>query len=126
MTTTNVVRAGLGTPHKVMIAGFATIAVLVWVVVQAFLYRAVDPIALVIGGVALMAAGLVATGWRWAVVTATVLAALLFLFDVPVLLGRLAEPGALGWFAVSLLALVSYLAILGAGALAIARGRRSA
>lgn len=54
------------------------------------------------------------------------LAALLFLFDVPVLVERLSEPSAHAWFAVSLLGLGCYVAILGAGALAIGRGRRSA
>lgn len=126
MTTTDTRGARLATPQKVMIGGFVAVAFLVWVVVQLFLYGGVDPVAIVIGALALTAAGLVATGRRWGLITATVLAALLFLFDLPKLIGQLGGAGSTGWFVVSLLGLACYLTILGAAAVALSRTRRRA
>lgn len=111
----DVKRPALTGSRKVMIGGFAVIAALTLVVVQAVLYRGIDPVAIVIGVVALAAAGMVATGARWAVVVATVLAALLLLFDGPIFVQRFGHPDELGLFLVSLTGLACYVAIVVAG-----------
>ena len=122
---TDVVKTGRTTAEKVMMGAFAVLALLVWVGVQAFLYRGVDPVAMFIGVVAVAGVALVATGRRWALVTATVLAALLFLLDFPKFLGQFATPSEVGWFVVSVVGLSCYLTILGAGARALTLGRRA-
>lgn len=123
--TTNEVRAERSTEQSVMIAGFTFLALLVWVGVQVFLYGQFDPTAVAIGVVALVGAGLVASGRRWGLIAATVLAAVMLLFDLPMFLGRLGSPDEFGWFVVSLLGLCTYVAILAAGVLAL-RSRRHA
>lgn len=108
-----------------MIAGFAFLALLVWVGVQIFLYGRFDPTAVAIGVVALVGAGLVASGRRWGLAAATVLAGVMLLFDLPMFVGRLGSPDELGWFLVSLLGLGAYVAILAAG-VRVLRARRRA
>lgn len=123
--TTNDVQAGRTAAESVMIAGFVFLALLVWVGVQVFLYGAFDPTAVAIGVVAIVGAGLVTSGRRWGLSTATVLAAVMLLFDLPMFLGRLGSPDELGWFLVSLLGLCTYVAILAAGVRALGLGPRS-
>ena len=123
--TTIEVKTGRTAAESVMIGGFLFLAVLVWVGVQVFLYGAFDPAAVVIGVVAMVGAGLVASGRRWGLITATVLAVVLLLFDLPMFLGRLGSPDELGWFLVSLLGLCTYVAILAAGVRALGLGQRS-
>lgn len=123
--TTNVVETGRTTAENVMIAGFLFLALLVWVGVQVFLYGEFDPVAAAIGAVAVAGAGLVASGRRWGLIAATVLAAVMLLFDLPMFLGRLGSPDELGWFLVSLLGLSTYVAILAGGARALGLGRRA-
>lgn len=110
--------------EKVMIAGFSFLALLVWLGVQVFLYGRFDPVAVVIGVVAVVGAGLVASGRRWGLVAATVLAGVMLLFDLPMFIGRLTTPDELGWFVVSLLGLCAYVVIVVAGIQAL-RQRRS-
>lgn len=117
--TTNEVEAERSTEQSVMIAGFTFLALLVWVGVQVLLYGRFDPTALAIGVVALVGAGLVASGRRWGLIAATVLAAVMLLFDLPMFLGRLGSPDEFGWFVVSLIGLCTYVAILTAGVRAL-------
>lgn len=123
--TTNEVQTERTSAENVMIAGFVFLALLVWVGVQVFLYGEFDPIAVVIGVVAAVGAGLVASGRRWGLVAATVLAAVMLLFDLPMFLGRLGSPDEVGWFVVSLLGLSTYVAILAGAARALGLGQRS-
>lgn len=123
--TTNQVQTERTAAENVMIAGFLFLALLVWVGVQVFLYGEFDPIAVVIGVVAVVGAGLVASGRRWGLIAATVLAAVMLLFDLPMFLGRLGSPDELGWFLVSLLGLSTYVAILAGAARALGLGQRS-
>lgn len=81
--TTNVVETGRTTPDR----GVLFLALLVWVGVQVFLYGEFDPVAAVIGVVAVVGAGLVASGRRWGLIAAMVLAAVMLLFDLPMFLG---------------------------------------
>lgn len=120
----NAVLADKAAVEKVMIAGFLFLALLVWVGVQAFLYGGFDSAAAVIGVVAVVGAGLVASGRPWGLVAATVLAGVMLLVDLPMFLGRLASPDELGWFVVSLLGLCTYVVILVAGIRGL-RQRRS-
>ena len=121
--TTNDVHMERTTAERVMIAGFAFLGLLVLVGVQVFLYGRFDPVALAIGVVATIAAALVASGRRWGLVVATVLAAVMLLFDLPMFIGNLATPDELGWVVVSLLGLATYVTILAAGARALGLGR---
>ena len=114
----------LTTPHKVMIAGFVVLALVLLVVVQAVLYRAWDPVALIGAPILLVGAGLVATGRFWGLVGATVVAALMFLFDGPMLVSRLLDPTSAGWAVVSVIGLACYVSILVAAVTAI-RAHRS-
>lgn len=123
--TTHEVQTERTSAENVMIAGFVFLALLVWVGVQVFLYGEFDPIAVVIGVVAAVGAGLVASGRRWGLVAATVLAAVMLLFDLPMFLGRLGSPDEVGWFVVSLLGLSTYVAILAGAARALGLGQRS-
>ena len=123
--TTNEVQTDRTTAESVMILGFLLLALLVWVGVQVFLYRGFDPTAVAIGVVAIVGAGLVVSGRRWGLITATVLAAVMLLFDLPMFLGRLGSPDELGWFLVSSLGLCTYVPILAAGVRALRLGQRS-
>lgn len=125
--TTNTMERMENTAPKVMVAGFAVLAALAWVGIQLFVYKAVDPVAVVIGMVAIACAALVASGKRWGLMTAVVVAAAMALFDLPVFVQRLGNPGATSMFVVSLIGLVTYVAILGAGVIGLQshRGSRS-
>ena len=120
---TNAVETTGVTPRKVMIGGFAALAVLAWVGVQVFMYRALDPTAIVIGVVALAGVGLVASGKRWGLVAAMAIAAALVLFDLPIFLERFGRPEQVADFTVSLLALTCYVVILAAGTRALRHHR---
>ena len=113
----------LAAPQMAMIAGFVVLALVLLVVVQGVLYGSWDPVALIGGPVLLAAAGLVATGRFWALVVATVVAALMFLFDAPMLVQRLVDGSSPGWSVVSVLGLLCYVVILVSAAVAIRRHR---
>lgn len=123
--TTNAVKAERTTAESVMIAAFLFLALLVWVGVQVFLYGQFDPTAIAIGVVAVVGAALVASGRRAGLIVATVLAAVMLLFDLPMFVSRLGSPDEFGWFLVSLLGLCTYVVILAAGARALGLGQGS-